>query len=322
MLGLLLLMLGTTAVQMAPPPKEAPQAESGQKPMLTTRLETEYKLAVPAGDDEAVWRWLSTHYAKAKPAALGAGWTSNMGEETFRDRYFDVPAGTLLAVRAGLRHRQRFTPKGELTKQMVQLKITDDAGGLLREELKFKPIEGGTAEMTLAELVRPTDRARLDTALAQLGVKLVDTQLAFVLSQRRRRLYLLHDGEAFSTITLDSSYHADGAPATFTEIEVELNEKRYTGASEKERAQMRVVLDSIRADLFRQFPHLEQDQRPKYEKLAALLPVTATPNAQPVTLETSQTPPSAGRTWLYAILGAVGGLGLGFWVMRSRRKQG
>ncbi len=293
-------------------------------PTAGARLETEYKLAVPTGQAGPVWRWLQTRYAVDKPRALGAGWMSARGEETFRDRYFDVPAGTLLRARAGLRHRQRFDTTGQLIKQLVQLKITDDAGGLLRQELKFKPVEGATAATPLAELLRPADRADFDAALAALHVRPADLRLAFVLAQRRRRLYLRQDGEDFSTITLDSSYHVGGAPATFTEIEVELNEKRYTGASETDRARMRVVLEGIRADLFRQFPDLRQDQRPKYQKLAELL--AAQPAATAAVVTGSGGGASAATRglspWVFAALGALGGLTIGYALVRRRRRQG
>ena len=297
----------------------APKAPAVSAPGI--RLETEYKLAVPAGQDEVVWRWLRTHYAVVKPRALGAGWKSALGEETFSDRYFDVPDGTLLRARAGLRHRQRFDTTGHLTKQLVQLKITDDAGGLLRKELKFKPMGGATATTPLSDLLKPGDRPTLDSALATLGVQLVDVRPAFVLAQRRRRLYLKQDGEDFSTLTLDSSYHGDGAPATFTEIEVEINEKRYTGASETERVRMRVVLDSIRADLFRQFPNLKQDQRPKYQKLAELL--AAQPVADAKVIEAGGAAPAPVRAipWLLTGLGALMGLGIGYAIVQRQRRR-
>ena len=293
------------------------------QPPAGARLETEYKLAVPRGEDEVVWRWLRAYYAHTKPPALGAGWTSNFGEETFRDRYFDVAANTLMGARAGLRHRQRFDTTGRLTKQLVQLKTTDDAAGLLRQELKFKPVEGATAETPLADLLHPADRLLLDAALAPLGVALADVAPAFVLAQRRRRLYFLLDGAAFSTITLDSSYCEGRPAATFTEIELELNEKRYTGASEAERTRMRVILDSIRADMFRQFPALQQDQRPKYEKMARLL--AAQPKGA-VSVEegagaTSVDPPYPKSRAPYWVGGALVGLALGWWVLRRQRRR-
>lgn len=287
-------------------------------PAPGARLETEYKLAVPVGQDAVVWRWLSGRYAVQKPRALGAGWTSALGEEIFRDRYFDVPAGTLLRARAGLRHRQRFDTTGQLIKQLVQLKITDDANGMLRQELKFKPIEEATDATPLAELLLPVDQPTLDSALAALGVHSVDLRLAFRLAQRRRRLYLRQDGEDFSTITLDSSYDADGAPATFTEIEVEINEKRYTGASEIERGRMRIVLDSIRADLFRQFPDLRQDQRPKYQKLAELL--SALPKSTGAVAADQSIPRAHRFPWLLALLGAAIGASIGYALVQRRRR--
>ena len=299
--------------------------ESPAQEAAPPRLETEYKLAVPAGQDETVWRWLRTHYATAKPRALGKNWTSSFGEETFRDRYFDVPDGTLLKARAGLRHRQRFDTLGQLTKQLVQFKTTDDPGGLLREELNFKLVESATATTPLLELLRPTDPARLTEALTEFGVAPADVREVFVLGQRRRRLYFQQDGEAFSTITLDSSYHADGPPAaTFTEVEIELNEKRYTGASEQERARMRLVLDTLRADLLRQFPALEQDQRPKYQKLAELLaagPGKAATAAAPASAADAPAASGGVPRPVFWIAGALLGLGLGWLIIRRQRSR-
>lgn len=313
------LVLSARALAQAPPaPPQTPAAPA-------SRLETEYKLAVPAGQDGEVWRWLTTRYAADKTGRLGAGWTSSLGDETFRDRYFDVPAATLLRARAGLRHRQRFDTTGQLTKQLVQLKLTDDAGGLLREEIKFKPVEGATDRLALPDLLRPADRAALDSILTTLGVRFAAVRPAFSLHQRRRRLYFQQDGEAFSTVTLDSSYAGDGRPATFTEIEIELNEKRYTGAAEPERARMRAVLDGIRADVLRQFPRLTQDQRPKYTKLAALLAAdsgTATGGTRPTTAAPPATPPTTPpRAVPMAVAGAAVGLFVGWWWLWRRRRR-
>lgn len=300
--------------------RSAEQTKPPGPPAPATRLETEYKLGVPAGQDDAVWHWLNTQYGQTKPRALGKAWTSSRGEETFRDEYFDVPAGTLLRARAGLRHRQRFDTTGRLTKQLVQLKITDDASGVLRKELKYKPVEGAAAAQPIADLLRPADRPRLDSALATLGVRLAGVQPVFTLGQRRRRLYFQKDDEAFSTITLDSSYNVGDRRATFTEVEIELNEKRYTAAAEPERARMRQILDTLRADLLRQFPALKQDQRPKYQKLAELLADGVATPPPYTAAATTATPPETVRVpWLLAVFGALGGLTIGYLIVRRRR---
>lgn len=277
-------------------------------PAPATRLETEYKLAVPAGQDSLLWRFLSTTYA-ARVKTMGPGWETALGEETFVDRYFDDGRQTLLRARAGLRHRRRFA-QGQLKKQLVQLKITDDAAGMMREELKFKPVESADEDTPLAQLPRAADRPRLDSALRTLGVRLADLHPALTLGQRRRRLYLRLDGNDFATLTLDSSYHLGPQQAGFTEIEAELNEKRFTGASTEERARMQQTLANIKKDLLQSFPALTQDQRPKYNKLVALLP---TPPAEVA-------PATPARSWRVPAW-LLGGLlllaGLGLWRRRA-----
>lgn len=298
--GVLLLLMGLL-----------PDFSRAQAP-AAARLETEYKLAVPAGQDGVLWQFLSTAYA-ARLRSMGPQWETALGEEIFVDRYFDDAAQTLLRARAGLRHRRRFE-NGQLKKQLVQLKITDDKAGMLREELKFKPVEGADENTPLAELPRPADRARLDSALATLHVQLADLSPALTLGQRRRRLYLRFDGNDFATITLDSSYHLGPQTASFTEIEAELNEKRFTGASPAERARMQQVLTDIKHDLLQKFPALQQDQRPKYNKLAALL---APLRAAPAVARPATAPPRNWRVPVWLLGALLLAAGLGWWRRRG-----
>ena len=106
--------------------------------------------------------------------------------------------------------------------------------------------------------------------------------------------------------------------ATFTEVEIELNEKRYTAATEPERARMRQILDTLRADLLRQFPALKQDQRPKYQKMAELLAVRPAPRAAPAVTSAA---PAARKSRLipWSIIGAFVGIGVGRWLWRRRK---
>lgn len=253
----LLLLPRLASAQLAPAPPKPP------------RLETEYKLVVPAGQETSLWTWLRTAYAPTKLKELGTRWGSSTGVETFEDRYYDDEHRALLTARAGLRHRRRFE-HDTLKKQMVQLKVTDDEGGLLREEKKHPVQKGAPATGELAQLLAPAEYQRLAAELAPLHVQLNEVHLKMTLCQRRRRLYFSQDGQAFSTITIDSSYVV-GTKAHFTEVEIELNEIRYSAATLTERQQMEKMLTALRDDLLRAYPGLQQDQRPKYTKMAALL---------------------------------------------------
>ena len=52
-----------------------------------------------------------------------------------------------------------------------------------------------------------------------------------------------------------------------TEIEIELNEVRYTDADKRERESMQKISDMLTCDLQKTFPYIHQDQTPKYTKV-------------------------------------------------------
>ena len=74
------------------------------------------------------------------------------------------------------------------------------------------------------------------------------------------------------TFTLDevSSFHFPYA--TFVELELELNEIRYTDADFEEQQAMEKLNAETKDAIFAQFNNLVQDQTPKYNKMQAALP--------------------------------------------------
>lgn len=267
MRGLFVLILNFTFLFYA----QADEEKGGYK---ETRLESEYKLSVPDRQAAALWVYLTRTYGKDGIKKLGQPYTSEIAEETFVDTYFDDPDHTLLNNHSGLRYRMRFI-NNQLEKQVIQLKLSQNGeSGLVREEVKFKfnkkPDEGaGFTDHPFLKLVRPKDRPSLDSALAPFGIKGEQLAAAVELTQLRKRVYIFENGEPFATLTHDLV--SSEAPAcSFTELEIELNEKRFTAASEAERQRMQAVVESIKKDILTAFPAVKQDQTPKYNKMYAL----------------------------------------------------
>jgi hypothetical protein len=241
------------------------------------RIENEAKLKVPEGITEDVWTWLQERY-KA-PTWLnreGRAFTSTFGDELFIDRYFDTPDLTLLGTQSGVRHRSRLVMEGSAMRkdgrQLVQLKLTrHQASGMERSEIKYTvdPAAGvdPETEKLVLSLVDRSDRAAITRRLAEIGIDPTVLRPILTIEQNRRRVYVSDQDGAFATVTLDMvSSDAWWQSLKFTEIELELNEIRYTEADEKTRLWMRSMQDVIQSDLIAKFPGIVQDQTPKYNK--------------------------------------------------------
>lgn len=241
------------------------------------RVESEAKLDVPQAIAEEVWQYLLTRYAQ--PRFLdrdGKQFTSSTGIEDFRDVYFDTPRLELLERDTGVRHRTRNVREGSRVKdgrQLVQIKTDrSEHGATHRAEVKFevalKPrLQVGLDAHPVLRLVRRSEQDACLAELRLLGVAVEDLHPVLTLEQLRRRVYVHDRDGAVATLTLDQVRAGRwGAHTTFTEVEIELNEIRYTQADAKQRAWLDGVLATLQQDLLGKFPSIKQDQTPKYAK--------------------------------------------------------
>ncbi|MCH8316931.1 MAG: hypothetical protein IIA88_00300, partial [Bacteroidetes bacterium] len=90
------------------------------------------------------------------------------------------------------------------------------------------------------------------------------------IQQNRRRVYISEKGQALVTITLDIVSKKVWPKLSFIEIEIELNEIRFTYGDEKQRKWMEKINNKIKENLIKKFPDLVQDQKPKYNKIYEL----------------------------------------------------
>lgn len=241
-----------------------------------TRIEHETKLKVPMEQTEQIWTWLQKRYADCSWLEHDdVRYEVSFGDEDFTDTYFDTPDLHMLADQSGVRHRVRVVHSGSAARkdgrELLQIKLNrGDATGLARSEVKFKVAPDRWRKAfddghPMLGLLDRDERSECKTAFAALGVDPYAMRPMFTLLQNRRRVYLSDQKGAFATLTLDlCSTKSWGTDLRWAEIELELNEVRYTEADETERQRMEAVMSAVQRDLQASHPSLVQDQTPKY----------------------------------------------------------
>ena len=243
------------------------------------RVENELKLTVPNEIETEVWNFLQNEYSSEDLYLNQSheGFAAALSEELFIDVYFDVPSRELIKMQSGIRYRSRYlNPEAiEPDKELMQIKVSEGEGALSRSEIKF-PVKHYDEykkkydDHSVIGLVKRGDRDDFIKRVEELGLVPEDLEEVVELRQDRRRVYISKEEESFATITLDhvtaTAKQPGSASAEFIEIEMELNEIKYTDASEEERAEMEAINEEIKAHLLEKFPEIIQDQTPKYNK--------------------------------------------------------
>jgi hypothetical protein len=254
------------------------QGEFSAHGQNVVRIESEAKLRVPLERTDEVWQWLQERYRD--PSWLDSGETKHsatFGDELFEDVYYDTPTFDLYGQQSGVRHRSRNVLEGSAMRkdgrQLMQLKLSrGDSAGLDRSEIKFEVVHNPrpkTAEDVHAMLgmIAPEMRDSCKQRLREFGVDALALRPVLQVDQNRRRVYLADLKGALATLTLDLCTSSSwGASLRWTEMELELNEIRYTEADESARQSMQALAKRLQADLQAKFPDIVQDQTPKYNK--------------------------------------------------------
>ena len=95
------------------------------------RLENEFKISVPDHLEEELWAFISEDLISPE-----SGLNIEESEEVFVDTYYDSDDFKLAQANSGLRYRKRFIAD-TLSKELIQLKISDPDQTLIRGEIKF-----------------------------------------------------------------------------------------------------------------------------------------------------------------------------------------
>ena len=242
-----------------------------------TRFENEYKLFVPDAQVKPLWDYLNKRYGQGimLPSQNGVRLTAVFADEFFTDVYFDTPSFTLLKMKSAVRHRSREIPGQPQNRkdgrQLMQIKLNMPGEELTRTEVKFPikyyEVESQEDKHPVIGIIDRDHRADFSERVRAAGIDPWSLREALTLIQRRRRVYLSDSIGAYATVTVDeTSSKKFWLESKFTEVELELNEIRYSSADSAARAYMQHVTDAIKADIMNALPGIVQDQTPKYNK--------------------------------------------------------
>ncbi|OGE76817.1 MAG: hypothetical protein A3C85_02610 [Candidatus Doudnabacteria bacterium RIFCSPHIGHO2_02_FULL_48_21] len=251
------------------------------------RIEDDFNLAYPEGNSDEIFNYLKSRYVddNREVRNLGLDFSSSYGDEDFTDTYFDTRNLDLYQRKGGLRYRVRSDRlDSRAHKELVQLKLSGDdkladTGNVdSRNEIKFEMPEGSAGQPSLTRLTAgQTDELKLH--LTTLGVDYSDLRPILTIQQRRRRVYInrndathgLNNATFISFSVDDAQSQLWTRSASFSQMEVELNEMAYTGADDATRLKMQELQDTMIRDLKDHFNYLEDDTTIKYTKMFDLL---------------------------------------------------
>lgn len=240
-----------------------------------SRLESEYKLSVSIDDIESLQSYLTDEFKEGTYQADGIALAVERADELFVDSYFDDDANRLLAQKVGVRHRLRYN-NAVLTNELIQIKLPSSNDGVVREEIKYKvPKEINAVDQisrhAVLQFVDAADRDHFSYQLRQLGVDVNHLKQALRLSQRRARIYFVDEKGSVATISLDHVKNKKIPFQGFYELEIEINEVRYTEADPIDKEYLETINRYLKQKIVSRFPNLIVDQTPKYNKLYAVI---------------------------------------------------
>lgn len=239
------------------------------------RLESEYKLSIPETDVDLVESFFAEEFSTNSFAIDSFQLDIDHAEEVFVDSYFDDTAFTLLNQNIGLRHRLRYS-QDVLVNELVQIKLPESNDGLVRREIKYKVPNKVSALDELSghpvlQFVDAADRDHISYQLRQCGVGIKDVQEQVSLTQKRNRIYLADAKGSVATLSLDHVTNNRIPYQEFYELEIEINEIRFTEAAADERAYLIRINELIKHKVKSRLPSLTVDQTPKYNKLKLII---------------------------------------------------
>jgi len=239
------------------------------------RLENEYKLSIPQEDVEDLWNYLQDEFCKDNLTISGHILKGVKSVEKFKDVYFDNEDLDLIRHNIGLRYRKRYKD-GVLLKTLIQLKTPYSSDAVVRNEFKFEPVHKKNTDIDARHpLLKYLDKSSLESLQFELSpYKLRPKNLSksVNLEQVRSRIYLSdNQGVSVATLTLDEVTNYFFPYQTYAEMELEINEVRYTNAQESEKKMLVDINEYLKNSIQGKFLNLEIDQRPKYNKMKELI---------------------------------------------------
>lgn len=239
------------------------------------RLENEYKLSIPQEDVEELWKYLQDEFCKEVLAISGHTLKGVKSVEKFKDIYYDNKSLDLIKNNIGLRYRKRYKDD-VLLKTLIQLKTPYSSDAVVRNEFKFEPVNKKNTDINARHsLLKYLDKSSVESLEFELSpykIRPSDLAESVNLKQVRSRIYLSDiQGESVATLTLDEVTNYFFPYQSYAEMELEINEVRYTNAQEAEKKMLVDINEYLKNSIQGKFENLEIDQRPKYNKMKELI---------------------------------------------------
>jgi hypothetical protein len=277
---LLVLILGTNITLVS---AQEETSEFSAHGFNVLRIEQEDKLWVPLDKAGEVWAFMENKFVKDKEylKSIDPEFDSYWYLEEFWDTYYDTPTFQMLEKQGGVRHRRRknLTDPENIKsgRELMQIKINDlDANPLNRGEIKFniEPLAEKTSRSpqpddshSMIGLVDPKHRTDFKSRLVALGLDPYSMKEVLTVHDMRSRIFITKNKQPFMSISLDrADTSAWWVKYNFVEIEPELNEIPYTEGDATMRQYMEKVLGQIVNEIKTEFPFIEQNLTPKYNK--------------------------------------------------------
>ncbi len=243
------------------------------------RIETEYKLSIPASKLDTVWKYLKDKYSDNKLflKSSDSGFYVLISDEYFKDIYFDNNQLQLLSGKNGIRYRTRKvlsdSNNRKNNRELIQIKISSANGDdLTREEYKYHVAHYNTQESaedghSFLGLIKRKDRSEVIEKLKLLNIDAYSLKPTVLVNQNRKRI-CINKGEAtIYGISLDEvTAEYNDQHSNFIEVEIEVNEIEFTNADLAGRRQMEKIIGEIKSQILQDFPEIKLDQLPKYNK--------------------------------------------------------
>ncbi|MFT4534450.1 MAG: hypothetical protein ACI9P5_001810 [Saprospiraceae bacterium] len=238
------------------------------------RVESEYKLGIPNDEAGVLWKYLQSDGFLSKLRSE-YDLITEVSIEDFVDVYYDDEKSSLYKQKVGLRYRSRYI-QDTLNKRIIQLKTPLLEDGVARTETKYeikksKDKNDIYARHKLLRYLKKKDRGNLNYQLAKFDSESLKMKPAVMLRQMRSRIYITDSIASLATITLDEVTNLKFPFQRYTEMELELNEIRYTNSDEEGKKKMERFNEKLRNGLLVSFPSLYQDQTPKYNKMKQII---------------------------------------------------
>jgi adenylate cyclase class IV len=245
------------------------------------RIENEYKLSLPVDKIDELWAYLASQYANNEELFLkkyDRSFSTKLSTELFDDVYFDTASKDMLNMQGGIRRRTRFIPDDVQNRKhgrsLLQIKLNREGDrDSNRSEIKFPvnpklALGQGNSNGPLALLDKDKHKRNFVERVKELGINPLELKEMLTIDQVRRRVYISNSEGPFATITLDEvSSKKWWVDVKLAEVELELNENKYTDSSDEQQKIMQEVNDFLLNDLQKKFDWVKVDQLPKYNKV-------------------------------------------------------